>query len=149
LEALEDFKAAAATLALERIGRIGDQLKFVEDETGNAERAIEEVGFADFGDATVNEDAGVEKFQGRQRALGRNRDRMRQGNLTKDVALAGADNEAKIAESKECGEFEKGPGGFGLAGVGNDEGNEEGSEQTKDGTDGASQQPADLRATKP
>jgi hypothetical protein len=74
---------------------------------------------------------------------------MRQGNLTKDVALAGADNEAKIAESKESGEFEKGPGGFRLAGVGNDQGNEEGSEQTEDGTDGASQQPADLRATKP
>jgi hypothetical protein len=149
LEALEYLKAAAAALALERIGGIGDQLKFVEDETGNAERAIEEMGFADVGDAAVNEDAGVEKFRGRQIARGRNRDRMRQGNLTKDVALVGADNEAKITESQECGEFEKGPGGFRRGGVGNDEGNEEGSEQTEDGTDGASQYPADLRATEP
>ena len=74
LEALENFKAAAATLALERIGRIGDQLKFVEDETGNAERAIEEMGFADVGDAAVNEDAGVEKFEGRQITRCWNRD---------------------------------------------------------------------------
>ena len=71
METLEDFKAAAAALALERIGGIGDQLKFVEDETGNAERAIEEMGFADFGDATVNEDAGVDKFQPRKTRLTR------------------------------------------------------------------------------
>ena len=139
MEALEYLKAAAAALALERIGGIGDQLKFVEDETGNAERAIEEMGFADFGDATVNEDAGVEKFQGRQIAGGWNRDSMWQGHLTKDMPLARAHDQAEIAESKECGEFEKGLGGFRLGGVRNDHGNKEGSEQTEDGTEGASQ----------
>jgi hypothetical protein len=139
LETLEDFKAAAATLALEKIGRIGDELKFVEDKSGNTERAIEEMGFADVRDAAVDEDAGVEKFQGRQIAGGWNRDSMWQGHLTKDMPLARAHDQAEIAESKECGEFEKGLGGFRLGGVRNDHGNKEGSEQTEDGTEGASQ----------
>ena len=69
LHALQDFQATTAALALERVGGIGDKLQFVENETWNAESAIEKMSFADVGDTTVDEYAGVEKFQ---RRIGRN-----------------------------------------------------------------------------
>src|SRR5689334_2088456 len=73
LNALKDFEAAATALATQAVGRIGDGLQFMKDEPRNKERAIEEVCFADFGDAAVDQHAGVEQLsvdgnRGRARA---------------------------------------------------------------------------------
>ena len=60
LDLLQDVEAAAAAVALQRVGGIGDQLQLLEDELRDHERAIEKAGLADVGDAAVDDDAGVE-----------------------------------------------------------------------------------------
>jgi len=41
LQALEHFETAASALALEGVGRISDELKFVQDEAGNTKNTVE------------------------------------------------------------------------------------------------------------
>ena len=60
LDALQDVETAAAAVAAQRIGRIGDLLQLLEHELRNDERAVDEAGLADVGDAAVDDDAGVE-----------------------------------------------------------------------------------------
>ena len=42
LDVLQDVEAAAAAIALHRIGRVGDELQLVQHELRNHERAVEE-----------------------------------------------------------------------------------------------------------
>ena len=60
LDLLQDVEAAAAAVALQRIGRVGDELQLLQHELRNDQRAVEEAGLADVGDAAVDDDAGVE-----------------------------------------------------------------------------------------
>src|SRR5436190_3761834 len=60
LDLLEDVEAAAAAVALQRVGGIGDQLQLLEHELRDHERAVEKAGLAHVGDAAVDDDAGVE-----------------------------------------------------------------------------------------
>ena len=60
LDALQDVEAAAAAVAAQRIGRIGDLLQLLQHELRHDERAVDESGLADVGDAAVDDDAGVE-----------------------------------------------------------------------------------------
>ena len=60
LDALQDVETAAAAVAAQRIGRIGDLLQLLEHELRNDERAVDESGLADVRDAAVDDDAGVE-----------------------------------------------------------------------------------------
>src|SRR5581483_3729138 len=62
LQALQDFQAAAAAVALERVGRIGDQLQLAQDELRNYDDAVEEAGFGDIGDPAIDDDTGVQNF---------------------------------------------------------------------------------------
>src|SRR5204862_4223674 len=60
LNLLQNVEAAAAAVALHRVARIGDELQFLQHELRNHERAVDKPGFADVGDAPVDDDAGVE-----------------------------------------------------------------------------------------
>src|SRR5207237_9023161 len=60
LNLLEDVEASAATIALQRVGRIGDELQLLEHKLRNHQRAVDEPGLADIRDAAVDADARVE-----------------------------------------------------------------------------------------
>ena len=53
-------RPAAAAVALQRVGGVGDELQLLEDELRDHERAVEKAGLADVGDAAVDDHAGVE-----------------------------------------------------------------------------------------
>ena len=60
LDLLQDVEAAAAAVALQRVGGVGDELQLLQHELRDDERAVEEAGLADVGDAAVDDHAGVE-----------------------------------------------------------------------------------------
>ena len=62
LGSLEDVEAPASPGALHGVGRVGDELKLVDDELGNGEDAFGKAGHGDIRDAAVDDDAGVQKL---------------------------------------------------------------------------------------
>src|SRR5580693_5149245 len=62
LQALQNVKAAAAAVALQRVGGIGHELQLAQHELRSNDDPVEEAGFGNVGDAAVNDDAGVENF---------------------------------------------------------------------------------------
>ena len=60
LDAMQDVEPAPAAVALERIGRVGDELQLLEHELRHDQRAVEESGLDDVGDAAVDDHARVE-----------------------------------------------------------------------------------------
>src|ERR1700693_2985578 len=63
LDALQNVQAAAAAVALERIGRVRYQLQFAEYELGDYQRTIHETCLYDVGDATVDTNAGIQDLE--------------------------------------------------------------------------------------
>ena len=141
LDALQDFEAAASALAAEAVWRIGNGLKFAQDELRDEERAVEEVGFADLGDAAVNEDAGVEELgvggDGGQRMAQAEQVRERTGFECKEFARAERDSE--IAKSEKSGEFEKRFHRLGFGGARNDGADEKRGEGAENASHGAAE----------
>jgi hypothetical protein len=60
LNLLQNVEAAPAAIALHRVRRVGDELQFLQDELRDHDGAVHETGFADVGDAAVDDDARVE-----------------------------------------------------------------------------------------
>ena len=60
---LASGEAAAAAIALHGIRGIGHQLQLMQNELRDNDGAIQEAGFDDIGDASVNDHAGVENFE--------------------------------------------------------------------------------------
>src|SRR6266478_6083774 len=105
--------------------------------------------FANIGDAAVDEYAGV--YELHQRSSGRRRGDIRlrgQGDMPHVSPTPRADHEPEVAEREQRSELDKGLGGFGFRGAGNNEGNEEGYEQAQNDADRPSHKSADLRVTK-
>ncbi|OPZ95664.1 MAG: hypothetical protein BWY71_02165 [Planctomycetes bacterium ADurb.Bin412] len=61
LHFVKDIEAAAAAIAFEAVGGIGDILQFIENEAGNDYRGIDDFGHGDIGNPAVNDDRGVQK----------------------------------------------------------------------------------------
>src|SRR5579859_2914083 len=59
LEPLQDLQAAPATLAAHTVGGIGDMLQLFEDEARHNQRANDESGLANIGDAAIYDGAGI------------------------------------------------------------------------------------------
>ena len=59
LQPLEHIQATASTRAPHAIGGVGDVLQFFEDEARHDQRAGDEAGLADVGDAPVDDRAGI------------------------------------------------------------------------------------------
>jgi len=57
----EDFQAAAASGAAERVVGVGDVAKLIEDKSRDDESAADEAGLGDIGDAAVDDGAGVDE----------------------------------------------------------------------------------------
>ncbi len=60
LQAVQDIEAAAAAVAPELVGAVGDALQFLKDEPGDDKLLVDDAGFGDVGDAAVDDDGGVE-----------------------------------------------------------------------------------------
>src|SRR5262249_29164660 len=60
LDALENVEAATPSIALKRIGRIGNLLQFAEHKVRNDEDSIEESCFANVGNTAIDDHACVE-----------------------------------------------------------------------------------------
>ena len=99
LDAVQDVEAAAAAVALERIGRIGDVLQLLEHELRDDERAVDEPGLDDVGNAAVDDDAGVENPVAllRTRVTEQRRDSCR----LEPLPFAGTHDNAEIGEDKK------------------------------------------------
>ena len=59
LHAVEDLEPAAAAVAAERVGAVGDVLELVEHEPRDDQRAVDEAGLDDLGDPAVDDGARV------------------------------------------------------------------------------------------
>ena len=64
LNALEDVESTAPAVSFEGVGGIGNHLQFTQDELRNDQGSVEEAGFDDVGDASVDDHAGIEDFEG-------------------------------------------------------------------------------------
>src|SRR5207245_11401743 len=60
LHLLQDVESAPAAVALERVGGVGYLLQLPQDELGYDQRALQEAGLADVGDAPVDDHRRVE-----------------------------------------------------------------------------------------
>src|SRR5262249_23681055 len=60
LNALKNVETTPSTIPFQRICRVSDLLQFTQNEVGNDEHSIQETGFADIGNAAVDDDAGIE-----------------------------------------------------------------------------------------
>ena len=61
LHAVQHFEPAPAAGALDIVGRISDLLQLQQDKPGYHDHAIDNVGFNQIGDATVDDHAGIEE----------------------------------------------------------------------------------------
>ncbi len=100
LDALQDVQAAAAAVALHRIGRIGHQLQLAQHELRNHQHAVEETGFGDIGDAAVDDHAGVQNLERFLRALLAAEDAA-QGRQVEHVALLGAHHQPHVGHPQQ------------------------------------------------
>src|SRR5207248_3825739 len=62
LDALQDIETSPAAIALQRISGISHELQLAQHKLRKHNDAVEEAGFSDVGDATVNDDAGIQNF---------------------------------------------------------------------------------------
>src|SRR6266436_5786153 len=75
----------------------------MQNELRDQQRAIEEVGFANFGDAAINQDTGIEKFSilvGRRRSNVRTQDSLQRFGLEEDGFLR-AEHDADVSECEK------------------------------------------------
>ena len=63
LDALQHIQAAAAAVALHRIGGVGHQLQFPQHELRDHQNAVQKPGFRDVRDAAVDNNAGIEDLE--------------------------------------------------------------------------------------
>jgi len=59
--AVQHFKPATAPRALDVVGGVGDLLQFQQHKSRHDDQSIDEMGFNQVGDASINDDAGVEQ----------------------------------------------------------------------------------------
>src|SRR5207244_8570088 len=62
LNLLENVEPPAAAIALQRVGRIGDELQLLQHELRNHQRAVDEPGLAHVGDPAVDDHARVQNL---------------------------------------------------------------------------------------
>ena len=99
LDLLQDVEPAAAAVAFQRVGGIGDELQLLQHELRDDERAVEKAGLADVGDAAVDDDAGVEDAVALLRP-GVAEERREPGGL-QPLPLARAHHDAEIGEHQQ------------------------------------------------
>src|ERR1700735_3494118 len=100
LDTLQDVQAAAAAIALERIGRIGHQLQFAQYKLRDHQCAVQEPGFDDVGNAPVDNYAGIKDLKRLARRL-LAAEQSAQRPQIQHVALACADHKADVAQTEQ------------------------------------------------
>src|SRR6185437_9199512 len=102
------FQSTAAAVALVGVGGIGDHLQLAQHKLGDQQLAVEEAGFGDVGDATVNDDAGVEQLGGAA-AMGGAEENIQRGEV-EHLPLFGPHNQADVAHHQQDDEVGVGGG---------------------------------------
>jgi hypothetical protein len=148
LHALQDFEAAAPALAFRGIGRIGDELQFVEHKLRHTQYPIQKVRFANVRDAAIDQNTGVEKLHGLERGGLRVCDSSYRGNLQLATSLP-TKHQPQISQCKQGGIFEERLCGFWHIRSGNNERYEKGRKHSQDCANGTSYQPAYFRSAEP
>src|SRR5215470_10302486 len=105
LDLLQDVEPAAAAVALERVRRVGDELQLLQHELRNHERAVEEAGFADVGNAAVDDDAGNENLVAVLGAVGA--EQCHQAGGLEPLTVLAADHEAEVRQHDQNEAVEK------------------------------------------
>ena len=99
LDLLQDVQAAAAAVALQRVGGVGHLLQLAQHELRHHQRAVQEAGLADVGDAAVDDHGGVEDLVLVQaRGVAEGGDDARR---LEPLALLPADHDADVAEEHD------------------------------------------------
>ena len=62
-DAIEDFQAAPPARPADGVGRVGDQLQFMQHELRHHHHALEVIGVEQFGNAPVDDRVGVQQQQ--------------------------------------------------------------------------------------
>jgi len=62
LQAVEDFKPTASTVATHGIGGVSNTLELIEDKTGNNERAHDKTSLADIGNTSIDNRTGIKEY---------------------------------------------------------------------------------------
>src|SRR5262249_83849 len=96
LDLLQDVEPAPAAVALHRIGGIGDQLQLLQHELRDDERAVDEAGFADVGDAAVDDDARVEHLVAPLRTC--RAEETREPRRLEPLAVLAAEHQAEVRQ---------------------------------------------------
>ena len=60
LQPVQDVEPAPTAISPELVGAVGNTLKLLKHEAGNDELLVDHAGLGDVGDATVDDDRGVE-----------------------------------------------------------------------------------------
>jgi hypothetical protein len=142
LNALQDFEATAAALAAQAVRGVGDSLQFVQDELRYQQGAIEKVGFADVGNAAVDENAGVQEFAVRvdgRSAWAQTEERVQRSGL-KRAKFARAEHDAGVAEAEQNGIFDERFGRFWLGGASDDRANKQCRQCAESASDGSTEE---------
>ena len=100
---VEHFKAAPAAGALDVVGGVGDLLQFQQHEARHDDQAFDEMRLNQVGDASVNDDAGVEQQKVVRLVLRREAD---VGDDERKILLVAAHGQhhADVAEAQEQAE---------------------------------------------
>ena len=142
LHALEHVEAAAAALALGSVGGVGDDLELAEDELGDDHGAVNESGFGDVCDATVDDDGGVEDLGAAAGGALAGEDDAESGGV-EQVAFAGADEQAYVSHEQQDEDLQDGGGGAGQRRGAQDQAEERGAEDAEDAAEYGSDEAAE------
>src|ERR1700722_13793663 len=127
LQALQNVEAAASTIAFERIGRIGYQLQFTQNELRRHDYAIEKAGLGDVGNAAINNYAGIQNFETLP-GLFLPAENPASSREIEQVALVGPDNQPDVRHQEHDHDLQEALGISGRNAVANHQGKQVGTE---------------------
>ncbi len=110
--------------------------------------AVEEMGFADVGDAAVNDDAGVENLRHPPRAPLAAK-QAAEGLQVEHVPLVGADDQADVGHDQKEGHIQERARAFRNRGAGQHQTHQVGAEDAEDRANCRAEQPAHAGALQP
>src|SRR5580692_8421467 len=140
LQALQNVEAAAAAVALQRVGRIGHELQFAQHELRSNDDAVEEAGLGNVGDAAVDDDAGVEDLVALLALLFATKHSAQRCQV-QQVAFARTHNQAHVCHQQHDQDLKKALGAAGRHTAANHQRKQVSPADAEDAPDGRADQP--------
>ena len=102
----EDVQAPPPAIALQGIGGVRHQLQFAQHKLGDDQHPVNKAGFANVGDAAVDDDAGVEHFVILARRLFRGKKSAERAQI-EQVTFIGAQHQSHVGHQQQQGYLKK------------------------------------------